>query len=102
MPEEKEINVSPIPVTVKDIAKHPLASITLVCLIGISGLYLRSEKIRSNMDDERKLSIRACIEKTDRLGTEVSFLQEQVRRSDSALASVTATLKVLEKYYKIQ
>lgn len=102
MPPEEKISVSPLPITVKDIARHPLASITLVCLIAISGLYIRSEKLRSGLDDERKLTIQTCVDKTDRLSTEVSFLREQVRRGDSALADVRATLRVLKEAGRIQ
>lgn len=98
MPEKKDINVSPLPVTVKDIAKHPLPSMLLVCLVAISALYLRAEKKSTNVDNSRLEEIKSLKMEVKQLRTEVSFLQEQARRSDSALADVRATLKTLKEY----
>lgn len=92
---------SALPVTLKDLRKHTLASMLFLCLIAVSVLYGRSEK-KSTVQTQRDASeIQELKKEVKQLRTEVSFMQEQARRSDSALASVTAILKTLEKYNRI-
>lgn len=99
--EEKPL-VQVLPINFKEFKKNPVIAMLFLCLIAISVLYVRSEKKNQQQDEERKGTIQSCINKTDRLATEVSFLTEQVRRSDSALADVRATLRVLKEVRAIQ
>lgn len=89
------------PITFKEFIKHPGAALLFLCLFAISGLYVRSENKNSEQYKERLSEIKELKIETKQLITEVSFLKEQVRRSDSALADVRATLKVLKEYGKI-
>lgn len=93
---------SPLPVTLKDIRKYPLASMLFLCLIAISILYARSEKQNTKTIDDLKANNTELKEMLKRHSTEIGFLQEQVRRGDSALADVKATLRTLKEYGKIQ
>lgn len=99
--EEKPL-VQVLPVNFREFKKNPVIAMLFLSLIAISVLYVRSEKKNQKQDDERRGTIQSCIDKTDRLSTEVSFLTEQVRRSDSALADVRATLRVLKEVRAIQ
>lgn len=101
MPEGKSI-ASWLPVTKEDLRKHTLASMLFLCLIVISILYTRSQKQSEEIDDERILEINALKQEVKQLRTEVIFMHEQMRRSDSALSDVKATLRALEKYGRTQ
>lgn len=90
-----------LPVTLGDLRKHTLASMLFLCLIALSILYKRSENLNANDKKEDAAEIQNLKTEVKQLRTEVSFMQEQARRSDSALASVTAILKTLEKYNRI-
>lgn len=87
-----------LPVTKEDLRKHTLASMLFLCLIAITILYTRSEKQNSKQTERDALEKEELKKEVKQLRTEVSFLTEQARRSDSALADVKATLKTLQKY----
>lgn len=91
-----------LPVSFKEFSKKPLTAIMYLLFIAVSFLYLRVEKSYRTLDEERKTSIRECLDETKKLRTEVGFYNEQARRSDSALADVRATLKVIKEVSKIK
>lgn len=93
---------SALPVTLKDLRKHTLASMLFLCLIVISVLYARSEKQNTADKKEDATEIQSLRQEVKDLRTEVSFLKEQGRRSDSALADVKATLRVLKESGQIK
>lgn len=101
MGEDKSI-ASALPISFKEFSKKPLTGILYLSLIVIGYLYIDIKVSYNKRDKERIDTIQLLVDKTDRLSTEVSFLREQVRRSDSALADVRATLKVLKEVGKIQ
>lgn len=94
--------ISTFPITLKELRENPVSAILYLCLIGITIMYIRAESNYKSQYNEKKESIQMCVDKTNKLSTEVSFLTEQVRRSDSALADVRATLRVLKEVGKIQ
>lgn len=86
----------------KEFKEKPLTAILYILFFAVGYLYVDMKVASNNTAKENKISIQSCIDKADRLSTEVYFLTEQVRRRDSALADVQATLRVLKQVGKIQ
>lgn len=91
-----------LPVSFKEFVKQPILAVLYISLIVIGYLYIDIKMTYNKRDKESKENIQSCIDRTDRLSTEVSFLTEQIRRRDSAFADVQATLRVLKQVGKIQ
>src|SRR5574339_477534 len=101
MAEDRSIS-SWLPITLNDLRRHTLASMLFLCIIVISILYTRSEKQNTAQKQSDATEIDNLKKEVRQLRTEVSFMNEQMRRSDSALADVRATLRELKKYNNIQ
>jgi len=82
--------------------KNPAMAILYVAFFAIGSLYVRSEMSNQRQFKRLELAIKGKDDKIDRLEANVGFLTEQMRRRDSAYASLSTRLDVLKELGKIQ
>lgn len=99
-PESKSIGVR-LPVTFAEFLKHPLLAILYTSLLVIGYLYIDIKMTYNKRDKERIETIAGLNQKIGNLYGEVGFLNDRLRRADSSIASLTATLKILKEVGKI-
>ena len=78
-------------------AQKPEMAFVYVCLIAISVMFTIIIKANVKQDKKQEKSIKDCVDKTDRLGTEVAFLTEQIRRKDSAWSALNSKFIVFKE-----
>lgn len=101
MADEKTIGVK-LPVSFKDFAKQPIIAILYIALMAIGYLYIDIRISYNKRDKERIETIAEQNIKINKLYGEVGFLTDRVRRADSSIADMAATLRVLKQVGKIE
>lgn len=101
MAEEKQIGLK-LPVSFKEFAKKPTLAVLYISLLAIGYLYVDLRGTFNKRDKERVVTITELNAKINRLYGEVGFLNDRVRRADSSMADMAATLRVLKQVGKIQ
>lgn len=77
--------------------KNPAMAILYVTLLAVGGLYIDQKSTNNRIHKENKETIASQNQKINNLYGELGFLTDRVRRADSALADMTATLRVLKQ-----
>lgn len=82
------------PVTFKEFKKNPIVGTMFLVIVGISALYI---DIRGTFNNQ--ISSQAI--KIEKLELKVDVMSDAIRRADSALASTTTKISLLEQLGKI-
>lgn len=91
-----------LPVGFKDFAKKPVIAILYIALFAIGGLYIDLRRTTNKDDKEKSKTIIEMKANIATLTVDIDLLKIQLRRSDSTIADMTATLRVLKQLGKIQ
>lgn len=91
-----------LPVGFKEFAKKPLIAVLYIALIAIGYLYIDLRKNNDKQDKEKTATIAEMKKTIAGLTIDVKLLQLQLHNADSAIADMTATLRVLKQVGKIQ
>jgi hypothetical protein len=81
--------------------KKPIMAILYIALLAIGYLYIDLRSSFNKRDKERIETISDLNRKVNNLYGEVGFLNDRVRRADSSMADMAATLRVLKQVGRI-
>jgi len=103
MPEEKKIAIGvELPISPKEFAKKPVTYLLYLSLLACVYLYIDLKRSNNKHDKEQKEIIADQNIKIANLYAEQAFTNDRLRRADSSIAYLTATLKVLRDLKKIE
>lgn len=103
MPETVVDKIKPqLPVSFKEFSKKPVIAVLYIALLAIGGLYIDLRRTTNRQDTEKTATIDEMKKTIVSLTVSVDLLKTQLRRCDSSIADMTATLRVLKQVGKIQ
>lgn len=91
-----------LPVSFKEFAKKPVIAILYIALLAIGYLYIDIRVSYNRRDKERVETIGDMKRTIVSLTVDVDLLKNQLRVADSSIADMTATLRILKQFGKIQ
>lgn len=97
-----QLPVKPLPVSYKEFSKNPIIAILYILLLAVAALYIDLRVTTNRQDSEKDRRITNMEKTIASLTVTVDLLNIKARRSDSTIADMTATLRVLKQVGKIQ